>query len=103
MYTLVYIHHVSKPKRYSIAEARSSFPTLVREAEAGQEVELTRRGKAVAVLVSLDKWERLHANRPRFAEVYRNFLGKYSLDEVGLDEGSLQVPREKGRGREVSL
>ena len=66
-------------------------------------MELTRRGKAVAVLVSLDKWERLRADRPRFAEVYGDFIGKYSLEEIGLDEGSLQVPREKGPGREVSL
>ncbi len=92
-----------KAKRYSIAEARSSFPTLVKEAEAGLEVELTRRGRPVAVLVSLEKWERLGANRQRFAEAYRDFLGKYSLDEVGLEEGSLQSLREKGAGRETSL
>ena len=92
-----------KAKRYSIAEARSSFPTLVKEAEAGSEVELTRRGKPVAVLVSLEKWERLRANRPRFAEVYKDFLSKYSLDEVGLEEGILESVREKGAGREVSL
>lgn len=99
----MYICDMPKAKRYSIAEARSSFPTLVKEAEAGLEVELTRRGRPVAVLVSLEKWERLGANRQRFAEAYRDFLGKYSLDEVGLEEGSLQSLREKGAGRETSL
>lgn len=92
-----------KAKRYSIAEARSSFPTLVKEAEAGLEVELTRRGRPVAVLVSLERWEQVRGNRPLFAEAYRDFLGKYSLDEVGLDEESFRSLREKGAGREVSL
>ena len=40
-------------KRYSIAEARSNLPTIVDQVEAGQEIELTRRGKAVAVVLSL--------------------------------------------------
>ncbi|MDZ7669890.1 MAG: type II toxin-antitoxin system prevent-host-death family antitoxin [Gammaproteobacteria bacterium] len=35
--------------RHSIAEARSNLPRLVREAESGKAVELTRRGEAVAV------------------------------------------------------
>ena len=41
-------------KRYSIAEARAILPTLVDEVQAGNEVELTRRGKPVAVVVSPD-------------------------------------------------
>ena len=40
-------------KRYSVAEARSSLPTIVDQVEAGQEIELTRRGIGVAVVVSL--------------------------------------------------
>jgi prevent-host-death family protein len=43
------------PKRYSIAEARSNLPSIVGQAEAGREIELTRRGKPVAVLVSLQE------------------------------------------------
>ncbi len=92
-----------KSKRYSIAEARASFPNVVKEAEAGSEVELTRRGRPVAVLISLDRWESLRANRPRFADAYRNFLVKYSLKEVGLEAGMLQSDRDKDPGREVSL
>ena len=39
-------------KKYSIAEARTHLPTIIDEAEAGLEIELTRRGKPVAVIVS---------------------------------------------------
>lgn len=100
---LMYIYNMSGPKRYSIAEARSSLPTIVNEAEAGLEVELTRRGRPVAVVISLQKLERLRTDRPHFAEAYKDFLTNNSLEEVGLEEGFIESIREKGIGREVSL
>ena len=39
-------------KTYSIAEARNDLSGVVREAEAGRPVTLSRRGKAVAVVLS---------------------------------------------------
>lgn len=46
-------------KNYSIAEAKDRFSELVREVEQGYAVKITRRGKAVAVMIS----ESEHANR----------------------------------------
>ena len=40
-------------KQYSIAEARDNFPRVVHEAETGEAVELTRRGKPVARLTTV--------------------------------------------------
>ena len=37
---------------FSIAEAKALFAQLVRQAESGQPVRITRRGRPVAVLVS---------------------------------------------------
>lgn len=101
MYILMYINVMSH--RYSIAEARSSLSTIIDQAEAGLEIELTRRGKPVAVVVSFLKFERLRADRPRFGDVYRSFLKKHSLDQVGLEDDFAASAREKGVGREVSL
>jgi prevent-host-death family protein len=70
-------------------------------AEAGQAIELTRRGKPVAVVVSRREFERLRGNRPSFGETYRTFLGKYSLKEVGLDDHFAASARDSSRGREV--
>jgi prevent-host-death family protein len=39
-------------KTYSIAEARNDLSNVVREAEAGRPVTLSRRGRPVAVVVS---------------------------------------------------
>ena len=92
-----------KPKRYSIAEARSHLPTIVDQAEVGQEIELTRRGKPVAVVVSLRELDRLRTDRPRFGDAYKRFLRRYSLNEVGLEKNFFDSIREKGGGREVAL
>jgi len=89
--------------RYSIAEARSSLPSIVDQAEAGVEIELTRRGKPVAAVVALRVLERLRGDRPRFRASYQDFLKRYSLDEVGFDNDFFAPIRGKSAGRKISL
>lgn len=101
MYILMYIDDVSR--RYSIAEARSSLPAIIDQAEAGLGIELTRRGKPVAVVVSIREFGRLRGDKALFGDAYRNFLKKYSLEEVGLDDDFAASTRVKGGGREVAL
>lgn len=98
---MMYIEGMSQ--RYSLAEARSHLPTIIDEVEAGQAIELTRRGKPVAVVVSHREFERLRSNRARFGEVYRTFLNRYSLEEVGVDERFAASTRDQSHGRKVSL
>jgi prevent-host-death family protein len=90
-------------KRYSIAEARSNLPTIVDQAEAGQEIELTRRGKPVAVVVSLREIERLRGERARFGDAYKHFLKTHPLREIGLDEDFSESIRGTDSGRKVVL
>lgn len=54
----------------SITDARSKLTRLVQEAEAGQAVRLTRRGKPVAVLVSNQEYQSLQAH----AQPRRDFM-----------------------------
>ena len=91
------------PKKYSIAEARSNLPKIVDQAEAGAEVELTRRGKPVAVIISHRQLERLRSERPRFADVCKAFLRKHSLTDVRVEDDFFQAARKKDIGRKVSL
>jgi prevent-host-death family protein len=90
-------------KRYSIAEARSNLPAIVDQAEAGQEVELTRRGKAVAVVVSLRAFQKLRGERAQFGDAYQQFLETHPLRDVGLDAGFFDSARDRGVGRKVAL
>ena len=90
-------------KRYSIAEARSNLPTIVDQAESGLEVELTRRGKPVAILISPHQLDRLRSARPRFADAYKAFLRKHSLKDIKFEEGFFDAVREKSSGRKVPM
>lgn len=101
MYIMMYISLLSR--RYSIADARTNLPTIIDQIEAGARVELTRRGKPVAVIVSLREFERLRGDRPRFGDAYRRFLDTHALAEIGLDEDFAATTRDRSSGRKVSL
>jgi prevent-host-death family protein len=89
--------------RYSIAEARSRLPSIVDQAEAGVDIELTRRGEPVAVLVSRREFDRLRGKRVHFGDAYRKFLETHSLREIGVDEDFAASTRDRTAGRKVSL
>lgn len=91
-------------RRHSIAEARNSLPRLVRDAETGRTVELTRRGKPVAVLIGRQDYDRLTSGPGRFSEAYAAFVRDADLKQLAIDPdetfGSL---RDAAGGRDVSL
>ena len=91
------------PQRYSIAEARSHLPTIVDQAESGVEVELTRRGEPVAVVVSSREFERLRGKRSHFSDAYKKFLETHSLREIGVEDDFVASTRDRTTGRKVSL
>lgn len=90
-------------RRYSIAEARSRLPSIVDEVASGIEVELTRRGQPVAVLVSRREFERLRGKRLHFSDAYRKFLERHSLEEIGAEEDFAISVRDRTPGRKVFL
>ena len=85
----------------SIAEARANLPGLIREAEEGEAVQITRWGAPVAVLLSAARYQKLAQGRPSFGVALDRFLEGIELDEVGLEEGELHGLRDRGPGREA--
>jgi antitoxin Phd len=100
MYIFMYISRMTR--KFSIAEARSRLRDIVDQAEAGQDVELTRRGRPVAVVISHRELERLRGKHQHFTDAYQQFLQTFAIDEVGLED-ELLVPRDKSPGRKVSI
>lgn len=99
----IFMYSVVMSRQYSIVEARNSLPQIVDQAEAGAEVQLTRRGKPVAAVVGLRLLDQLRGGRTDFRGAYRAFLDRYSLDDVGLEPDFFAAAREKGSGRKVSV
>mgnify|MGYP000916874249 CR=1 FL=1 len=90
-------------KSYSIAEARNHLPEIVHNVEQETTIQLTRRGKPVAFLVSAQEYERLKKGRVDFWEAYLAFRTRYQLDEVDIDVDNIFANvRDRSPGREVS-
>lgn len=100
MYIWLYIAIM---KRYSVADARAHLPSLIDEVEAGKEIELTRRGKPVAVVVSRGEYARMRSRRRRFGTLYEEFLRRYSLREIGVESDAFEGVRTHDEGRRVDL
>ena len=104
MYRVMSIASPQMSEKHSIAEARRNLPTLIRKAESGKVVELTRHGEPVAVLLGHRLFERLSAGRRGFAEVYQDFTKAVDLSELALDPEELfEGARDTTPGRDVRL
>jgi prevent-host-death family protein len=100
----MYILGKNMTDRHSIAEARSNLPKLVREAEHGKAVELTRRGEPVAVLIGRRQFEQLTSSYRSFAAAYRDFSKEFDLPGLAIDPDELfGDTREETPGRKVRL
>jgi prevent-host-death family protein len=91
------------PRRYSIAEARSSLPALVHDAEKGGPIELTRRGQAVAVILSVLEYQKLIGPRgPGLLDRLQRFRAAHDLE--ALDPGAAFADvSDRSPGRDVKL
>ena len=72
-------------KQYSISQARNSLPSLVHAVEDGAYVELTRRGRPVAALVSIADYRRLTGKRPDLWSAIERFRAETDLDELDVE------------------
>jgi prevent-host-death family protein len=90
-------------RRYSVAEARAQLPSILDEVELGADIELTRRGKSVAIVISVQAYDRLRGERGDFRAAYKHFLKNHRLSEVGLNKAFADEVRDRSRGRKVAL
>jgi prevent-host-death family protein len=90
-------------KSYSVADARAHLPDILDDVEAGKEIELTRRGRAVAVVLSSQRYEELRRKRSSFGEAYRDFVARHAPEEIGFDSDFFDSIRDREPGRKVRL
>ena len=97
----MYTHEMSKS--YSVADARAHLPDILDDVEAGKEVQLTRRGRAVALLLSPQRYDMLRGEHTNFGDAYRAFLGRHAPEEIGLEPDLFRSIRDQDPGRRVRL
>ncbi len=88
---------------YTVANARAKLSEIVDEVESGKEVELTRRGKKVAVVMSVARYAGLRGDRAAFMTAYGTFRAEHDLEEVGVEPRWPAQLRDRSAGRGVKL
>lgn len=87
----------------SIAEAKNRLPRLVRRAEAGETVRITRRGRSVAVLLSEREYDRLRNPRLAFFDFLREWRAQMVAQGIDFPRASdWENLRDNAPGREVA-
>jgi prevent-host-death family protein len=87
--------------QYTISEAKNKLPAIVHAVEKGPSVKLTRRGRPVAVLLSIKEYRALHRNREGFWDALKVF--REENNEVWMSDQELEALRDRTPGREVDL
>jgi len=95
---------MEKPMRtFSLAEARDNLTAIVRDVEMTSPVELTRRGKPVAVILSIDEYHRLTRPAGSFLDALERFRQGTDLDDMALGPEIFENIRDDDPGREPEL
>ncbi len=94
------------PRKVSLAEARDHLTGLVRDVERGQRVDLTRRGKRVAVLLSAEEYDRIKKPRAEPGGLWKAveaWRARLPDDFEGLSDDEVRSFRDRSPGRVVDF
>ena len=88
-------------KQFTISEAKNKLTAIVHDVEKGPSVKLTRRGRPVAVLVSIAEYEALHDKRPAFWDLLTALRAQAAGCAISDDD--FTDLRDDRPGRKVDL
>jgi prevent-host-death family protein len=90
---------------YSIAEGNSNFAKMIREAEIKGPVKIIRRGKPIAIVLSVEEYERLAEPKDDFWSAYLKWRSQADWSKVSNDDIDeiFKVVRDKSPGRDFAF
>jgi len=98
LYIVVQMDRPREPKTMTMSEVRASFAKVLTRAGQGDSVEVTRDGRPVAVIVSVEEYRKSRGDA-RPSEAFRSFVQK--LDKRALrGKDPWRNLRDHGRGRD---
>lgn len=102
----MYSPHVQEAemvRRFSVAEARAQLPHLLHAVEHGEQVEITRRGEPVAVVLSLSEFRRIAGPHGGFNEDFARWHQSAGTEDRDLPVDYFRNLRDRGPGRRVRV
>lgn len=79
------------PQVWRLEEAKARFSQVVEQALKGLPQRVTRRGKDAVVVVSAEKWDAIHGEGLKAAELFKN-VPRFDDFELDLDRGEEIFP-----------
>ncbi len=90
-------------KSYSIAEAKTHLAKVVHQAEEGPAIELTRRGRPVAMVISIAAYERLIGEFQAPWDSVAQVRKEYDFKSLDIDPDEVfDVPKDPSPGKDFS-
>ena len=89
--------------QFSIAEAKNRLPSIIHYVEKGPYIKLTRRGKPVAVLLSIQEYERLSRVHSGFWSALSKFRQNIKDEDIKITDKDFEDIRDTSTGRKVEL
>jgi prevent-host-death family protein len=90
------------PKSCSISQAQHNLTRLLQQLEHHSRIELTHRGKPVAMLLSLAEVNRLSAKAQNFWAAYSAFAAAVDLPRLKIDPQVFEAVRDQAGGGEIN-
>jgi len=94
--------------RYSVAQARDRFAEIVHGLESQPRIEVTRRGRTVAVMISVEAYEQMQAVAAAAAAAtdfwasYQAFRAAHDLTRLDIGPQTFEGVRDRSSGREAA-
>jgi prevent-host-death family protein len=85
--------------KVSITEVQQHVGHLIRRAERGDLIEITRRGKQVAVLLSATAYASLRRERSAFIDAAEKVRRRMGVDALGIGDANFEDLRGSDAGR----
>jgi prevent-host-death family protein len=103
MYIYLYIKRTTPmaATKVSVAEARQHFARLIKRAQQGKTIEITRRGEPVAVLLSASEYSAITGERSSFIDAMRQVRERLGVDELEIGDAEFEGLCEESPGREI--
>ncbi len=90
-------------KTFSIAQTRDNLAALLKTLRRESVIRITRRGKPVAVLLSVEDYDRLTSGKEGFWSAYTKYLQQADLAALDIGPEVFEAVRDKSPGREVGV
>jgi prevent-host-death family protein len=90
-------------KTFSIAQTRDNLAALLKTLRRESVIRITRRGKPIAVLLSVEDYDRLTSGKSGFWSAYTRYLQHVDLAALGIGPDVFEAVRDASPGRVVDV